>query len=313
MRRNRMLAGWLAGLASLLLAGPTVVQAQEMTYSELVSRLHALETELQSQRMQFASHSVATGAESFGCGSAPCGSGGGCCPTLCEPACAAWYAGYEVTFLRPHISDNEFGAGWSDDYGTGHRFVLGYDGGQGLGARLRYWFYNHGHDTAAGARGVGIDMDVLDAEFTLHEQLRNWDLTLSGGVRYGRMGFDFAGAAQEFYFEGVGPTVSLEAERGIGNRGLYLVGNFRTSLLYGELSGPTINPTLNGTADDVTTLVLENQLGVGWSRQYDRGQLNLRAVWESQYWYNASMGDDIYGFASAVGYSGPSLSLEFRY
>ncbi len=300
MKVNWMLAACSASLAACLLIGPTVVQAEDLSYSELAARLTALESELQTQRTDFASHSSGGGPEQFGCKD--------CSKTVCDCGGPAWYAGYEVTFLKPYVSDNVFAPGWGDDYGTGHRFVIGYDNGSGLGARVRYWMYNHNHQDATGAPALNIDMDVLDGEVTLREGLHNWDLLVSGGVRYGRMAFDFG--AGDLYFEGIGPTVALEANREVGNRGFYLIGNFRASMLYGELGGAAAGFL---AADDETAIVLENQLGVGWSREYGRGVLNVRGLWESQYWYNAGLGDDVFGFASALGFSGPTASVEFQY
>lgn len=300
MKTKRILAASFASLAAILLVGPAIVSAEALSYSELTSRLTALESELRSQRMDFASYSGG-GAEQT--------NGKDCGKSYWDDGCPAWYAGYEITFLKPYISDNEFAGSFGDGYGTGHRFVLGYDDGNGLGARLRYWMYNHNHNTAAGAPFVHIDMDVLDAEVTLQERMRNWDLMVSGGVRYARAAFDFLGTG-DLYFEGVGPTVALEATRGIGSRGLYLIGNFRGSMLYGNIGGPAAGFQ---AAHDETALVFENQLGVGWSRDYGRGVLNVRGVWESQYWSNHSLGDDVFGFSSALAFAGPTASVEFRY
>ncbi|HUG66596.1 MAG TPA: Lpg1974 family pore-forming outer membrane protein [Pirellulaceae bacterium] len=299
MKTKRILAACFASLAAILLVGPAIVSAEELSYSELAERLTALESELRTQRMDFASYSGG-GPEQVG--------GKDCGKSYWDDGCPAWYAGYEITFLKPYISDNEFVAGFGDGYGTGHRFVIGYDDGNGLGARVRYWLYNHNHNTAAGAPFVHIDMDVLDGEVTLQERMRNWDLLVSGGIRYARASFGFPGG--NLFYEGVGPTVSLEATRGIGSRGLYLIGNFRASMLYGDIVVPGGGFQ---AAHDETTLVFENQLGVGWSREYGRGVLNVRGVWESQYWFNNSLGDDVFGFSSALAFAGPTASVEFRY
>jgi hypothetical protein len=305
MNTRRMLRSWLAGLAVVLATTPAIATATdahhtgELSYAELAARLTAVESELNSGRNSAASYDSQM----------PPAWPGSTCRDACD-ACAspAWYAGYEITFLKPYISDNEFVGGWDGEYGTGNRFTIGYDGGEGLGARLRYWLYNHNHGDAAGNPFVHLDMDVADAEMTLSEKMRQWDLMVSGGVRYGKAGFGFA--AGELYFEGVGPTVSLEAIRGIGSSRFFLIGGLRTSVLFGQNGGAG---AAFQAADDETAVILDNQLGLGWNREIGAGLLTLRTVWESQYWHNASLGDDVYGFGSALGFSGPSLSAELRF
>ena len=50
-----------------------------------------------------------------------------------------WVGGYELTLLRPYISDGTVGNGFGNALGAGHRFSLGRDGGAGMGVRARYW------------------------------------------------------------------------------------------------------------------------------------------------------------------------------
>ncbi len=292
MKAIRRLTTSLAMLTAITLTNQATIQAEDLSYTDLVSRITALETELQNT----------TNVQLASCdGEASCGIANSCKSSCCP--CPAWYVGYELTYLRPIISEFAFGP-FDDEYGAGHRLVAGYDGGSGMGARVRYWFYNHGHDIIPAAAGsVGIDMDVLDLEFTLDEQLRNWDLMLSGGFRYGRVGIttpSFIGVSA--YFEGVGPTASLEAVRHFGDRGLYLIGNGRTSLLFGDID--------NGTTtyeDDIVT-VLESQLGVGYSRELNGATLTLRTVWETQFWLN-----DSFFSSTDLGFAGPTSSIELRY
>jgi hypothetical protein len=302
MKITKLLATGLATVAAILLVGPGAIQAQDLSYAELAARLTALESQLQTQQTDFASYNTGGGPEQFGCKD--------CSKTVCNCGCPAWYAGYEITFLRPYISDaNGFGP-FGDDYGTGHRFVLGYDNGSGLGARVRYWTYNHNHPTAVGAPAVHIDMDVLDGEVTLQETMHNWNLLVAGGLRYARLAFDVG--AGDVYFEGIGPTVALEATRNIGSRGVYLIGNFRASTLFGDIRSPGPGPFALGPSEDEITLVLENQLGVGWSREFGRGIMNIRGVWESQFWMNDTFADSFNGAGSNLGFSGPTASIEFR-
>jgi len=243
------------------------------------------------------------------------GSGCGCAEYDCGCGCPSTYFGYEATILRPYMSSANFpGAGnvFDNEYGWGHRFILGYDTGDGIGARLRYWMFNHGNTTnpPPPLNSINIDMDALDAEVTLNEQMRNWDILVTGGVRYARAEFTDlggilgAGAGANTYFEGYGPTVSLEATRDVGR--FYVVGDWRSSLLFGDIRG-----TLLGTIDDETAIVIEQQLGMGWVSE--SGVLNVRGVWETQAWLNDTFADDANGLGSNLTLSGFTVSATLSY
>src|SRR5690606_2621950 len=151
---------------------------------ELAERLAQLESQMAAQSIDLVSYHHFDGSSGNGCsdcdyggcqhGGFACSSACGCKPIVCRSP--AWYAGYEITFLRAHISDNQLADGWDEEYGAGNRFILGYDHGNGVGGRLRYWMFNHGLDSADGFDTVGIDMDVADAEVTLQNRLASWDL-----------------------------------------------------------------------------------------------------------------------------------------
>ena len=306
MKITKRLAALCAALTAIAFTGQAKVQAEDLSYTDLLSRVSALETEIGSQQVNLAScDSCCTGEASCGCAT--------CCKTSCC-ASPAWFVGYELTVLQAYVS--EYGAGlaagvpaFNNEYGFGHRLTAGYDGGSGMGARARYWFYNHGHDVVPAAVGsLGIDMDVFDVEVTLYEQLRNWNLMITGGARYGRAEFGgapFFPTLQTAYFEGVGPTASLETTREFGDRGLYFIGNARASILFGD-----IHITGLPQFEDDTTTILESQLGVGMKRELGRATLNLRTVWETQVWLNNTFTTLI---GSDLGFGGPSSSIELRF
>jgi len=300
MKAIRQVTTFLAALTAITLTGQATVQAEDLSYSGLVTRITALESELQkTSDVQLASCT----------GEASCGFSTSCRPSGCDRS--AWYFGYELTTLQPYVSDATLAAGsYDDDFGFGHRLTLGYDGGSGMGARLRYWFYNTGHATVppAAPNSLGIDMDVIDLELNLTEQLRNYNLMISGGVRYARMGLNstlISTAFPRIVFEGGGPTAALESTRAFGDRGLYLIGNIRGSLLFGDLV------YLSDKFEDETTVVFENQLGVGMTRNLGRATLNLRTVWETQVWLNDTIAGSAFG--SNLGFGGPTSSIELRY
>lgn len=278
--------------ASGSVSDASVVTGSNVSFSNLDERINAIEAALHNG-----------------------GEGGGAC---CDGP--STYASYEVTMLNPEISEaNNLGAtGFSNQYGTGHRIILGRNLGGGVGARIRYWFYNHGHGIGQGAgagTNLSIDMDVADFEITLNEQLRNWDLEVSGGIRYARQGIDSVASGTDF--EGWGPTVSLEATRDVGCRGLYLVGNFRASLLVGRIANPNaaaFGGIAAGTAiyDEITT-TLENQLGLGYAREMGCYELDLRLLWETQFWLNDTYNDSTNGLGSNLGFNGVTASVGINF
>jgi hypothetical protein len=171
--------------------------------------------------------------------------------------------------------------------------------------------YDHGHQGTDGNAGdvLNIDMDTLDFDVTLRERLRRWDLLISGGVRYARQSYSSPTLFPpgEGWFEGVGPTVSFEAARDVGCRGVYLIGSFRSSMLFGDLDFFGVLPV-----DDELCTVLDNQLGIGWSHRLGCTLLDVRAIWESQFWLNDTFADDFFGFGSNLGFTGPNFAIELR-
>jgi len=306
MSARRKIVAWLASLAMAIMLAPSIAGAEEMSYSALMSRIDALEAQLQQQHADFVSYEMGGAQKDDGDGKRDGngkgngkGKGGGD---------RSVYAGYEATILRPYLSSNPTPSGYDNGYGVGHRFTLGGENDNGVGVRMRYWLFNHGHAFEPPVPGTAnIDMDVLDLEATLRGQLCNTDLLLSGGVRYGRLGLSYG--APEIYFEGTGPTVSLQASHDVGSRGLSLIGNLRGSLLIGEIHDngiPVIPKGPGGQIDDEITTVLESQLGVGWTRCGRLGELSIRALWETQFWLNDTLANP---YTTAPGGIGSNLAL----
>ena len=151
-------------------------------------------------------------------------------------------------------------------------------------------------------------MDVVDVEATLNEELRNFDLLLSGGVRYGRQSIRPPGL--ELRFEGIGPTLSMHASREVGTHGLELVGNLRTSLLIGEFH---FSPGIGARTDDEIQTVLEPQLGVAYTRQVGHLELSSKLVYETQFWLNDALTEIALADSSSILFSGPTISFQARF
>ena len=240
----------------------------------------------------------------------------------------ALFGDIEITFLQPHISGSQaaFGLGAvgrliDGDYQTGMRYILGYRNDSGVGVRGRFWQYDHSFVYLPPFEPAvfGIRMDVADTEITLDQRLRHWDMQVSGGIRYGRL--EYSNETPTLFgvgtatFEGVGPTFSLNGRRAISNTGFSFFGNVRGSVLVGDIRNSALLPFMPAVRlEDEIMTVAENQLGVAWTHDVNQFvQLDIKTAWETQYWMNSSLSDDVYGIGSNLGFTGPTLSVELRY
>jgi hypothetical protein len=90
-----------------------------------------------------------------------------------------------------------FESEFNDDYELAPRFVLGYD--DVVGARLRYWGYDHAgflHRPIVGSstgfdRTIRLDFDVTDIEALTHVRHEYSDILFSGGARLGHVDYNF--------------------------------------------------------------------------------------------------------------------------
>lgn len=240
----------------------------------------------------------------------------------------ALFGDIEVTFLQPHISGSQaaFGLGAvgrliDGDFQTGMRYVLGYRNDSGVGVRGRFWQYDHSFVYLPPFEPAvfGIRMDVADTEITLDQRLRHWDMQVAAGLRYGRL--EYSNETPTLFgvgtatFEGVGPTFALSGRRTISNSGFSFFGNVRGSVLIGDIRNSALLPFMPAVRlEDEIMTVAENQLGVAWTHDLNRFvQLDVKTAWETQYWMNSSLSDDVYGIGSNLGFTGPTLSVELRY
>lgn len=227
--------------------------------------------------------------------------------------CPAWNAEYELTILRPFMSNAlDFGDRFSNNFGTGHRFILGRENATGLGLRGRYGLFNDRHEVlpveVGGVLAATFDLDVADLEMTLREQLGSCDLLFSAGLRYGRLNIsllpvDVGNSPLQAAFEGVGPTLALEVQRPVRESGFYWIGNLRSSVLIGDIHNTDGLLVAAPNIEDETMLVLENQLGVGWKCS----GWDLRAAWETQFWMNDTFAHELVGLGSNFTFTGLTL------
>lgn len=259
------------------------------------------------------------------------------CDSCGDVGCADWgcgginfggstglVAGFELTFLKPHINaaeaieiipgvasveieDNEFSAS--------PRFWLGYVGDCGLGWRIRWWEFNHslngesfllvdGATTLVDSLG-GLEVEALDIEMTQEIDLGLWDMSVGGGVRYGRTEHYMSQLYDDTIstldidafsdFDGFGPTLFAEMRRPVGCNGFAYVGNMRASLLFGEDKlNALVGAVDTHIARDNVVGVLEAQLGGEYSSDIGCGtRVFARALAEGQLWTDATRQIDL--------------------
>lgn len=199
--------------------------------------------------------------------------------------CQGVYAGVELVIVKPYWEDevdtlreqiddpitrNEILSLLDPDYSCGlsPRIYVGTRDCDGLGTRVRYWYYNESANPLAftevteefGQTTISdsllkarLQVQALDWEATKRLLDGRFALELSGGVRYAKTkvhaSFDFQQQIQGPFpfdtftsyvgraaFEGVGPTISAEGYHRLGNGNFSVVGNLRGSLLFGNSS-----------------------------------------------------------------------------
>ena len=233
----------------------------------------------------------------------------------------------EVTFLKPALSGgasvfaSTAGRLLESQYQTGLRYVLGYRNDSGLGFQARYWSFNNNSpfQPPYAPAELGISVQAADAEVTLAQTMRHWNLGVTGGLRYGKL--QYASPPLTAYnpgmvaFEGFGPTTSIIGRRNLGNSNFSLFGSVRGSLMIGDIRTASLLVNVpRGTIEDEVMTVLENQLGVAWNSQLPYNMLlEVRTSWESQYWMSTTLESDYYGIGSNLALMGPSLAVELRY
>ena len=252
-----------------------------------------------------------------------------CVAPSCAPCCAprpnawllgsypsGWIAGYESVIVKPFFQSNEVitnltNGAYAWNYQYTPRVWLGYVGESGLGARARYWQFDH---TSGGAtrdidQGNGnfltiatnnrLRLYTIDAEVTQRAALGRFLFNFAAGGRYVEFGNTInaslstqglTGAARlGVNFVGGGPTLAAEAWRPLVG-GFALYGNGRASLLYGNsvttLQSDVGNNPLGQQLRQASLLpIFETQLGVQWTKLLAGGAtFFVRSGVEAQLW-----------------------------
>lgn len=299
-----------AGLACVAHADQPAVPQPGSEFADRIAALEADVAELQAQPEPMAPRSVFR-------------------PHLWDLYGGGWYGGAEATILEPFMSGAQSvlsvapvpGSLIQQQFLAGVRYQVGWANEAGLGVRGRYWSYYNFFtysDPHAPAQ-LGIDLQAADLEATVTQRVWNWDTLLSAGARYGKLGYVNKQATVfgvgSATFEGVGPTVAMEGRRRLGGSAFSLYGNLRGSALFGTVANQSLFTFMpRSTISGEVMGVAENQLGLAWDRVTANGLvIEARAVWETQYWMNSTLSDDVYGIGTNLGLIGPTVGLQIAY
>lgn len=174
-------------------------------------------------------------------------------------------------------------------------------------------------------------MDVWDFEGTLSDlHAGRWSFLLAGGLRYAQVHHEYnsflQGAVPQFLlshqsFEGVGPTIALEAHRPVLLPGLSLYGTGRVAMLFGQYTHsvegrnigltPPFNLQDQLSTDTVQRFLpaIEMELGTEYTAPLGSAEFVLQSGVVSQLW-PAGNGAHPYGNMGLIGFT---LNAGVRY
>ena len=263
---------------------------------------------------------------------------GDCCyDDCCDPCCdgaggIGFFGEAEVLFLRYHRADGvRVGGDAGDeaefDFDPAMRYTAGLIGPGGMGARIRYFDYDHTAVTADGAGQIGVDLWNIDIEafeaFALNDV---WALEVSGGIRFTNFREQMLDAVElddrTVGVDAVGGIVGLEARRATGLGVLYARSRF--AIIQGDkqlFNADTGAIVQQEELLDVTTSVLELAIGSELNYQLGNGAVLFgRSGLEWQHYNELSsafdQGGNIESFwdgDSAVGLGGFTFAAGVSY
>jgi hypothetical protein len=239
-------------------------------------------------------------------------------------------AGFEMVVVQPYFEDGidvdrlvdphrQIEPGY--EFHVTPRFWVGYWNRTNGGVRARYWQFDQNAELTCNPCGEtaihGLAVTAADVEFVQFLSSDVISLELAAGVRFAKVEANLIENPGDplrtnwFHadFEGIGPTVAIEAQRPLGASRWAIVGNARGSAVFGtdrilNVSAGTVN--IDRLDKDDLIFVLESQVGVQYRRPLgNHGVLLFRALMEGQVWglgardpadMNATSVDETFGF-----------------
>jgi hypothetical protein len=219
-------------------------------------------------------------------------------------------ADVELMALRTHFSEDPLGK-LGEKYELSERMIVGMENENGIGGRVRYWTYDRTTPNLQGGSSLRADFDVIDFEGTTRFGTQNFDLMLSGGVRWadikididrGRCRNDMPGASFGLDLRGI---ICRDCHNGLVWRS---VSGARLSVFGGDWE---LSRGLIGSMRDDNIMVTEIYGGVECTHCCHGHDLYARLVFETQNWRSDALGEST-GIDS-IGFVGPGLNLGLNY
>jgi hypothetical protein len=279
------------------------------------------------------------------------------CPgsAVCGASSSGFYAGAEVTLLRPFAGElNEaelsvplLGVDFlrsdpGDQIAAAPRLWIGYTAPNGAGVRARYWQFDQRLSSdntntlilPPGSERMSVrrlNAFAVDIEMTQHGEQRIFIVDVGVGMRIGGIERDRSvtysiptlpkvALAFDRDFTGIGPTMSVEIRRPLGDsdftfllnpRGTMMFGTVDTTLAVNDQIGltgastPIINVALN---NDAEAYVAEVRMGFEWTHEMPNGRdMFAHVLWENQFWAGSGVG------LSGVGLTGCTFGIGMRH
>lgn len=200
---------------------------------------------------------------------------------------------------------------------------LGYMNDEGIGARVRYWYFHEGTSQtandpnstqlySAAPLGLGLtngtdtmvatstlNVQVLDLEGQYALRPAKWNFLFSGGLRLGRIDQSYDAFVPQSgnnailssnTFNGLGPTVAIEARHPLCCPCLSVYGSVRGSMIYGDSEQNAAVPDQNVFATDrrlASIGIGELELGLELNKNVGRSRLVGQVAVVAQNWSGA--------------------------
>ena len=304
--------------------------ALSVALSAIAPALNLNASEWMNTRLVSGGNDAAQQESAVGSTCSSCESG---CDGVYQDYVGGWFVIAETTFFRYHRTDGvRIGTDSPDedvefDFEASPRITLGYVNGDGLGARIRWWDYDHSAEAIEGdGSEMSVDTHTIDLEIFQEYYLSpRTTLIVSGGIRVNEfdevMVDEVTDELRINSFDGYGGIMGLELWRQISCNGSLFAG-VRGAVLMDDKFVFNSEAGVAGTdvlLRDSVQGMFELSLGYQYSVELSNdARFIARAAGEWQNWYNYSSSfnaadENEFDGASDVGFGGVVLGAGFIY